>query len=128
MKKSSLAIMGLFLLIYILPLGMRPIIIPDEFRYAEIPREMISSGDWVVPHLNGLRYFEKPALGHWLDALASPVWRKRLCHKVSVSHGSRNLRPDDFPAGAKIRRRVFRGNSRCRGVPHLPGGLWRRDL
>ncbi len=70
MRKHSLAVIGLFLILYILPLGWRPIAIPDETRYAEIPREMIASGDWVVPHLNGLRYFEKPALGYWLNALS----------------------------------------------------------
>ena len=59
-----------FVLLYILPLGIRPIAIPDEVRYAEIPREMISSGDWIVPRLNGLLYFEKPVMGYWLNGLA----------------------------------------------------------
>ena len=68
MKKSSIAIIGLFLLLYIVPLGVRPIVIPDETRYGEIAREMIASDDWVVPRLNGLRYFEKPVLGYWLNA------------------------------------------------------------
>jgi len=69
-RKFNVLILGFFLLFYILPLGFRPIFIPDESRYAEIPREMIASGDWTVPHLNGLRYFEKPVMGYWLNAIS----------------------------------------------------------
>ena len=59
-----------FVVLYLAPLGYLPLTIPDEARYAEIPREMLSTGDWVVPHLNGLRYFEKPPLGYWIDAVS----------------------------------------------------------
>ncbi|WP_158269854.1 phospholipid carrier-dependent glycosyltransferase [Desulfonatronum sp. SC1] len=66
--KLSLLLAGIFLAIYILPLGVRPLAVPDEARYAEIPREMIATGNWIAPHLNGVRYFEKPVLGYWLKA------------------------------------------------------------
>lgn len=63
-----------YLVIYILPLGVRPPMIPDELRYAEIPREMMETGNWVSPHLNGLRYFEKPVLGYWLTGISMQLF------------------------------------------------------
>ncbi len=59
-----------FTVAYILPLDARSLLRPDETRYAEIPREMITSGHWVTPKLAGARYFEKPPLGYWLIAFS----------------------------------------------------------
>jgi 4-amino-4-deoxy-L-arabinose transferase-like glycosyltransferase len=59
-----------FTLLWFALLAGRPLYEPDEGRYAEIPREMLSGGDWVIPHLNALAYLEKPPLQYWLTALA----------------------------------------------------------
>jgi 4-amino-4-deoxy-L-arabinose transferase-like glycosyltransferase len=63
--------------------GFRPLFNPDEGRYAEIPREMLASGDWVIPHLDGLVYIEKPPLQYWATAVAFELfgpsdWSARL--------------------------------------------------
>lgn len=58
----------LFGLLFGFRLGSAPLANPDEGRYAEIPREMLAKGDFVTPHLNGVKYFEKPPLLYWLGA------------------------------------------------------------
>ncbi|HEV2947665.1 MAG TPA: glycosyltransferase family 39 protein, partial [Gemmataceae bacterium] len=39
---------------------------PDEGRYAEIPREMLVRGEWIVPYLQSEPYLDKPPLMYWL--------------------------------------------------------------
>ncbi len=53
---------------YFSGLGSYPLLDPDEGRYAEIPREMLESGDFVTPRLNYVKYFEKPPLFYWAVA------------------------------------------------------------
>ena len=64
-------------------LDYRKLVRPDEGRYAEIPREMAATGDWLTPRLNGIKYFEKPPLQYWATAAAYKVfgeheWTVRL--------------------------------------------------
>lgn len=73
-KKGAIGLSILFLLLYIAPLNVRPVYTPDETRYGEIAREMLDTGDFIVPKMNGLRYFEKPILGHWLNAASMAVF------------------------------------------------------
>lgn len=51
-------------------LGHRALWSPDEGRYSEIPREMVASGDYITPRLNGVKYFEKPPFFYWLQSLS----------------------------------------------------------
>jgi 4-amino-4-deoxy-L-arabinose transferase-like glycosyltransferase len=74
----------LFTVLWFALLVGRPLYDPDEGRYAEIPREMLSSGEWLIPHLNGLVYLEKPPLQYWMSALAFAAFGQseavaRLC-------------------------------------------------
>lgn len=55
-------------------LGSYPLSNPDEGRYAEIPREMVASGDYITPRLNGVVYFEKPPLVYWTTAVCLKVF------------------------------------------------------
>src|SRR4030042_5021562 len=46
----------------------------DYLRYAEVAKEMIQSGDWVVPRFNGEIFLHKPPLLFWLIALPSKIY------------------------------------------------------
>ena len=59
---------------YFVLLGRAPLSNPDEGRYAEISREMVATGDWVTPRLDGIHYFEKPPLMYWAVALSEETF------------------------------------------------------
>jgi len=78
-----LVLVAIFALAWFGTLEQRRLINPDEGRYAEIPREMVATGDWLTPRLNGIKYFEKPALQYWATASAFTAfgehhWTARL--------------------------------------------------
>jgi len=62
---------------------LRPLSLPDEGRYVGVAWEMVRSGDWLVPTLDGLPYFHKPPLFYWITALSLQLfgvghWAARL--------------------------------------------------
>lgn len=61
--------------IYFVNLGRWDLWNPDEPRYAEVAKEMVEGGDWVLMHYNGVNYGNKPPLFFWLIALSSYLWQ-----------------------------------------------------
>ena len=69
--------------VWFVPLGWRHLLPSDEGRYAEMAREMFVTGDWITPRYNGYKYFEKPPLQTWANALSFAwfgigAWQARL--------------------------------------------------
>jgi len=62
-------------LLFILGVGRWDLWNPDEPRYAQVAREMVDRGDWVLMHVNGNTYEDKPPLFFWLIALSSFLWQ-----------------------------------------------------
>nr|WP_246185752.1 glycosyltransferase family 39 protein [Pandoraea iniqua] len=72
-----------FALVWFGMLDYRHLIASDEGRYAEMAREMWTTGDWITPRYNGYKYFEKPPLQTWMNALTFAAfglgeWQARL--------------------------------------------------
>jgi 4-amino-4-deoxy-L-arabinose transferase-like glycosyltransferase len=74
----------------------RPLAVPDEGRYAGVAWEMIRSGDWLTPTLNGLPFFHKPPLFYWLTAASLKtfglnLWAARLASVLGAWLGAMGL-------------------------------------
>ena len=75
---------GLAAVLYLPALGNHDLWAPDEPRYAQVAREMLEEGDWLVPHLGGEVYADKPPGWFWCAALFGRVlgdvgpWAARL--------------------------------------------------
>jgi 4-amino-4-deoxy-L-arabinose transferase-like glycosyltransferase len=63
--RTLFVLLLLAVLLLVFEPGVVPLFEPDEGRYAEVPREMLATGDFVTPRLNGVLYFEKPPLYYW---------------------------------------------------------------
>jgi len=70
-RRYVLGILTIGMVIFLFNLGGRDLWEPDETRYAVIAREMVQSKNWILPHLNGQIYAEKPPLFFWLINLST---------------------------------------------------------
>ena len=82
-RRLVFLLLALLAVVWFGNLDARKLIKADEGRYAEIAREMVASGDWTTPRLNGFKYFEKPPLQYWMTAAAYEAfgireWTARL--------------------------------------------------
>jgi 4-amino-4-deoxy-L-arabinose transferase-like glycosyltransferase len=80
-QRWLLVLLTLFTFFFLL--GSRALNEPDEGRYAEIAREMIETGDWIVPHFWYLPHLDKPPMTYWLVAISMKLfgqneWAVRL--------------------------------------------------
>lgn len=61
-------------LLFILGVGRWDLWDPDEPRYAEVSKEMVDTGNWILMHLNGKMYTDKPPLFFWFVGLSSHLF------------------------------------------------------
>ena len=67
---ALLILIGLALLIYV-GNAAHPALLDDaDGGHAVASQEMLQTGDWVILHINGIRWLEKPPLHYWLVAVS----------------------------------------------------------
>ena len=71
---------------------LRPLLVPDEGRYVGVAWEMLRSGNWITPTLNGFPYFHKPPLFYWITAAGLQLfglheWVGRLASVIGATVG-----------------------------------------
>ncbi len=69
-RRDLLWLFSLGFLFYFFYLGGHPLLTPDEGRYSEVSREMLSTRDFVTPHLNGVALLDKPIFHYWLQTVS----------------------------------------------------------
>jgi len=71
---ALLALMGLCLLAFFNHLGTLGLMDKTEGLFAEVPHQMLRSGDWVTPRWNGDTFFDYPVWGYWMVGLSFRLW------------------------------------------------------
>ena len=74
----------------------RPLALPDEGRYVGVAWEMVRSGSWLTPTLDGLPYFHKPPLFYWITAGSLSIfgvneWAARVAPLLGATLGALSI-------------------------------------
>ncbi len=72
-RRTNLCLIIIAAIIWFSLLGYRDLIDPDEGRYANVASEMLNSGDWVTPRVNGYKFFDKPPIHYWGSAISMAI-------------------------------------------------------
>jgi 4-amino-4-deoxy-L-arabinose transferase-like glycosyltransferase len=72
-RRDLLWLLGIALLLIATGLGLRDPWPADEPRFVLVARDMVASGDWLVPRVGGELYADKPPLYFWLMAIGIEI-------------------------------------------------------
>lgn len=67
-RRDRFVLFLLGLVLFAPGLGLRDPWPPDEPRFAQIAREMLATGQWLIPHIGGHPYSDKPPVFFWAIA------------------------------------------------------------
>lgn len=62
------------IVVFVWGLGSVDLLTLNEGRRALAIQEMVASGNWLLPHLNGELYLTKPPLLYWLSSSLALIW------------------------------------------------------
>jgi 4-amino-4-deoxy-L-arabinose transferase-like glycosyltransferase len=72
--REAAQLAGVIVLLALPQIALLPLLDRDEPRFAEASREMIQSGDYIIPTFNGAPRYAKPPLIYWCQAAAFRVF------------------------------------------------------
>jgi 4-amino-4-deoxy-L-arabinose transferase-like glycosyltransferase len=95
-RREAAVVLALLVAWFACTAWARPLMLPDEGRYATVAYEMLRSGDWLTPMLDGLPFFHKPPLFYWITAASLGTfglneWAARSASIVGATLGAWSL-------------------------------------
>ena len=69
-RTHVLILLGLWLIIFVSAAFTPPLLDDADATHAQAAQAMLTTGDWVTLHVDGIRYLEKPPLPYWITAVS----------------------------------------------------------